>query len=85
MMRQLSFATAEHLSKKRVTRREKFLGEMDKVVPWPALIETVQPHYFSAKRGRPPIGLERMLRLYFVEDREFKRPFSARGRTGTGT
>ena len=67
MMRQLSFATAEHLSKKRVTRREKFLGEMDKVVPWSALIETVQPHYFSAKRGRPPIGLARMLRLYFVQ------------------
>jgi len=66
-MKQISFATAEHQTKKRVTRREKFLAEMNQVVPWARLIEAVEPYYPTGKRGRPPIGLERMLRLYFVQ------------------
>lgn len=67
MMQQISFATAEHQSKKRVTRREKFLAEMDQVVPWQRLIAAIEPHYPRGKRGRAPIGLDRMLRLYFVQ------------------
>ena len=66
-MQQISFANAEHLGKKRVTRREKFLGEMEQVVPWARLLEALEPHYPKGKRGRPPVGLERMLRLYFVQ------------------
>ena len=66
-MQQLSFATAEHQSKKRVTRREKFLAEMSQVVPWQRLIAAIEPHYPTGQRGRPPMGLERMLRLYFVQ------------------
>ncbi|MCB1979538.1 MAG: IS5 family transposase [Burkholderiaceae bacterium] len=66
-MKQISFATAEHQTKKRVTRREKFLAEMNQVVPWARLIAAVEPYYPTGKRGRPPIGLERMLRLYFVQ------------------
>ena len=66
-MQQISFATAEHQTKKRVTRREKFLAQMDQVVPWARLIAAIDQHYPAGKRGRPPIGLERMLRLYFVQ------------------
>ena len=66
-MHQISFALAEHQSKKRVTRREKFLGEMQQIVPWQRLIELIKPYYPKGQRGRPPIGLERMLRLYFVQ------------------
>jgi IS5 family transposase len=67
MMKQISFSNAEHLGKKRVTRREKFLGEMEQVVPWARLLESLTPFYPKGERGRPPIGLERMLRLYFVQ------------------
>src|SRR3982751_358157 len=67
MLSQSSFASAEFLAKKKVTRRERFLGEMEKVVPWTRLVALVEPHYPAGKRGRPPIGLERMLRIYFLQ------------------
>ena len=58
-MQQISFSQMEYAGKKRVTRRERFLGEMERVVPWSALLEVLEPHYPKGKRGRPPIGLER--------------------------
>lgn len=65
---QVSFAQAEYDKKKKRTRREIFLEKMEQVVPWARLIEVIEPHYpKSGKRGRPPIGLERMLRMYFVQ------------------
>src|ERR1700727_1920566 len=67
MQHQPSFASAEFRSKKKITRREKFLGEMEVLVPWARLIGVVEPHYPSGKRGRPPVGLERMLRIYFLQ------------------
>ncbi len=67
MKRQISFAEAEAHGKKRVTRRQRFLTEMENVVPWSRLIATVEPYYPKGKRGRPPIGLERMLRIYFLQ------------------
>jgi IS5 family transposase len=67
MIRQMSFAQSEYAGKKKVTRREKFLGEMEQIVPWPRLVALIEPHYPSGKRGRPPIGLERMLRIYFLQ------------------
>jgi len=67
-MKQTSFAGLEYAGKKRRTRREKFLGEMDRVVPWPRLIALIEPHYpRSGKVGRPPIGVARMLRMYFLQ------------------
>ena len=65
MEQQLSFAQSEYAGKKKVTRRDKFLGEMEKVVPWERLVAIIQPHYPTGKRGRPPAGIERMLRIYF--------------------
>ena len=65
---QVSFAQAEYDKKKKRTRRELFLEKMEQVVPWSRLMEVIEPHYpKSGKRGRPPIGLERMLRMYFVQ------------------
>lgn len=67
-MQQTSFAALEYARKKRVTRREKFLGEMEQIVPWQRLIDLIEPHYPSSGRvGRPPIGIERMLRMYFLQ------------------
>jgi IS5 family transposase len=67
MQRQGSFSQAEYAGKKKQTRRDKFLAEMEQVVPWARLVERLRPFYPKGDRGRPPIGLERMLRLYFVQ------------------
>ena len=62
----MSFAAREYSGKKKVTRRDRFLAEMELVVPWRALVELIEPHYPQGRRGRPPIGVERMLRVYFL-------------------
>lgn len=67
MQRQISFAQNEFAGKKRTTRREKFLAEMEVVVPWARLVALIEPHYPKGTRGRPPIGIERMLRIYFLQ------------------
>src|SRR5260221_458192 len=67
MQRQGSFSQAEYAGKKKQTRRDKFLAEMEQVVPWARLIDRLQPLYPKGERGRPPIGLERMLRIYFLQ------------------
>ncbi len=43
------------------TRRNAFLATMERIVPWAALIEVIEPHYPKVGNGRPPVGLERML------------------------
>jgi IS5 family transposase len=50
------------------TRRAAFLAEMDRVVPWKQLCELIEPFYPKAGSGRPPVGLERMLRIYFLQN-----------------
>src|SRR5512147_3038288 len=67
MERQRSFAQEEFLAQKKVTRRQAFLQEMETVVPWARLTSLIAPHYPQGQRGRPPIGLERMLRVYFLQ------------------
>ena len=49
------------------TRRDKFLKTMEAIVPWAALCEVIEPHYPKGGNGRPPIGLERMLRIHFIQ------------------
>jgi IS5 family transposase len=69
-MKQISFSDIEFAAKKKTTRREFFLGNMEKVIPWSALLEALKPYYYpehQKRRGRPPIGLEKMLRMYFVQ------------------
>jgi IS5 family transposase len=67
MLHQTSFAQAEFAEKKKVTRREKFLARMEEVLPWAKLLAVIEPHYPKGVRGRPPIGVERMLRVYFLQ------------------
>jgi len=69
-MKQTSFAQAEFAAKKKKTRRERFLAEMEQAVPWSRLLKALSPFYYPdsrGKRGRPPIPLKRMLRMYFVQ------------------
>lgn len=67
MEQQMSFAQSEYAGKKKVTRRERFLAEMEELVPWARLVAVIAPHYPKGERGRPPIGIERMLRIYFLQ------------------
>jgi IS5 family transposase len=67
MQLQGSFSQAEYAGKKKQTRRDRFLAEMEAVVPWARLVERLRPLYPKGERGRPPIGLERMLRIHFLQ------------------
>ena len=65
---QRSFSELEYAAKKKVTRRDRFLGEINAVTPWSVLTAEVEPFYPKGEgRGRPPIGLERMLRMYIAQ------------------
>ena len=66
-MSQPTFAALAFANKKKKTRREKFLEEMEQVVPWSKLLKVVRKHYPQAGQGRPPLGLEKMLRIYFLQ------------------
>jgi IS5 family transposase len=66
-MRQLTLATAGFDKHAKHTRRAAFLMEMDRVVPWAELCAVVEPFYPKLGKGRPPVGLERMLRLHFLQ------------------
>lgn len=67
MGEQRTFAGVAWSDKKKVTRRERFLAEMQAVIPWPALVATIAPHYPRPGRGRPPMPIETMLRIYFLQ------------------
>ncbi|WEN13762.1 IS5 family transposase [Rhodanobacter sp. AS-Z3] len=67
-MKQRSFASLSFEVKKKPTRRERFLGEMDKVVPWADLLALIEPSYpTSGRRGRPPMAASTMLRIHFMQ------------------
>jgi IS5 family transposase len=67
-MSQRSFASAEYAMKKKRTRREKFLADMERIVPWVRLIAVIEPLYPKSGRvGRQPIGLPKMLRMYCLQ------------------
>ncbi|PCJ54436.1 MAG: hypothetical protein COA70_04745 [Planctomycetota bacterium] len=66
-MRQTTFAEEGFERYRKPTHREKFLDEMDQIVPWKRLFKAVKPCYPKGQGGRPPIGIERMLRIYFLQ------------------
>ena len=66
-MKQATFAGLAFDAKKKRTRREVFLAEMDRVVPWARLVALIEPVYPKAGNGRQPMALESMLRLYFMQ------------------
>jgi IS5 family transposase len=67
-MRQQTLAAQTGFEKYgRKTKRERFLEEMEQVVPWAELQALVEPHYPKGENGRPPVGLSIMLRVYFLQ------------------
>ena len=66
-MKRVSFASLAYDSKKKKTRREKFLEEMDQVIPWVELLSVIKKYYPKAGNGRQPMPMERMLRIYFMQ------------------
>jgi len=67
MKAQLTFSDIEYAERKRASRREIFLQKMDALTPWDELTAVIRPHYYPGKRGRPPCGIETMLRMYFLQ------------------
>ena len=66
-MKQLTLAMAGFERYAKTTRRAVFLAEMERVVPWSALCALIEPFYPKPGNGRPPVGVERMLRIYFLQ------------------
>lgn len=66
-MEQQSFASLAYDNKKKKTRREKFLEEMDKVIPWKLLTKSIKRYYPKVGNGRRPYPVETMLRIYFMQ------------------
>jgi IS5 family transposase len=67
MGNQRTLASLAWNGKGKVTRRERFVGEMDAVIPWSRLVRLIEPHYPKGGQGRQPLGLEKMLRIYFLQ------------------
>jgi len=66
-LKQESFSSLDYAHKKKRTKREIFLGEMDAVVPWARLEGLIAPHYVKPRKGRPQMPLIVMLRIYFLQ------------------
>jgi len=67
-MKQMTFADAEYAGKRKQTRKELFLIEMDQVVPWKGLIALIDPHYPKGEGGRPAYPLMAMLRVHLMQN-----------------
>lgn len=67
MNNQQTFAGLAWQEKGKTTRREKFLAEMDAIIPWKRLFKLIKKHYAKGSKGRPPVGLETMLRIHFLQ------------------
>ncbi|SED83551.1 IS5 family transposase [Pseudomonas anguilliseptica] len=67
-MKQMTFADAEYAGKRKQTRKELFLIEMDRVVPWKGLVTLIDPHYPKGEGGRPAYALMAMLRVHLMQN-----------------
>jgi IS5 family transposase len=67
-MKQTTFASLAWNNKGKVTRRERFLAEMNAVIPWARLLKLIEPHYPKAGKGTQPLPMERMVRIYFMQN-----------------
>ena len=66
-MNQQTFTDIEYSKRRRKTKRELFLETMEQIIPWKDWVEIIRPFYPSGKRGRPPRGIELMLRMYLLQ------------------
>ena len=67
MNNQISFADVEYANRRKTTKKEQFLNAMEEIIPWQRWISIIEPYYPSGKRGRPPVGIETMLRMYLLQ------------------
>ena len=67
MKKQQTFTDIEYSCRKKKTRREEFLETMDEIIPWDEWVGIIAPYYPHGKRGRPTMGIERMLRMYLLQ------------------
>jgi IS5 family transposase len=66
-MKNISLSDIEYSLRKRTTKREEFLRIMNEIIPWDEWIAYIVPYYPEGKRGRPPMGIEKMLRMYLLQ------------------
>ena len=66
MKKQETFTDIEYSFRKKKTKREEFLEIMDEIIPWDEWVGAIEPYYPKGKRGRPPMGIEKMLRMLSV-------------------
>ena len=66
-MNQITLTDMEYSNRKKKTKREEFLDAMEKIIPWSYWVDMIRPYYFNNKRGRRPIGIETMLRMYLMQ------------------
>ena len=66
-MKQLTFTDLEYSNRKRITKREEFLDIMNEIIPWEEWISIIKPYYYNNTTGRPPRGMEPMLRMYLLQ------------------
>ena len=60
-MKQETFTDIEYSYRKKKTKREEFLEIMDEIIPWDEWVGVIEPYYPKGKRGRPPMGIEKMM------------------------
>lgn len=66
-MKRPSLSDIEYGMRKRTTKRDEFLRIMDEIIPWDEWVAYIVPYYPEGKRGRPPMGIEKMLRMYLLQ------------------
>lgn len=66
-MKQQTFTDMEYANRRRKTKREDFLNAMEQIIPWSHWVDTIRPFYPAGKKGRPPRGIETMLRMYLMQ------------------
>ena len=66
-MKQQTLSDMEYSNRRKKTKREEFLEIMEEIIPWDEWTALIEPHYFEGKRGRPPMGIEKMLRMYLLQ------------------
>jgi IS5 family transposase len=66
-MKRPSLSDIEYSMRKRTTKREEFLRIMEEIIPWDEWVAYIVPYYPDGKRGRPPKGIEKMLRMYLLQ------------------
>ncbi len=66
-MKQETFTDIEYSFRKKKAKREKFLEITDEIIPWDEWVGVIKPYYPKGKRSRPPMGIEKMLRMYLLQ------------------